>query len=166
LREHITRDELTGLANRRHMEALMDQEHQRCIRSGQSFCLAVLDIDHFKAVNEAQGYAVGDAVLRAVAEEALRHVRASDVLARWGGEEFVLMMSDTRAALARGGLERLLQRVAALRILNGGTALGVTLSGGLAEHRPGEPVKSTLERAEQALQEAKAHGRNRVVVPP
>ena len=164
LREHTTRDELTGLINKRHMQALMEQEHQRCVRSGQSFCLAMLDIDRFKPVNEAHGYAVGDAVLRAVAQEALRQVRVSDMLARWGGEEFVLMLSDTRAALARGGLERLNQRVGALRILHGSEALSVTLSGGLAEHHAGETVVQTLERAERALQEAKTQGYNRVVV--
>ena len=163
LREHTTRDELTGLVNKRHMQELMEQEHQRCIRSGQSFCLAMLDIDRFKPVNEAHGYTVGDAVLRAVAQEALRHVRLSDMLCRWGGEEFVLMMSDTRAALARGGLERLHQKVGALRILHGTAAVGVTLSAGLAEHHAGETVEQTLERAERALAEAKALGRDRVV---
>ena len=164
LREHTTRDELTGLINKRHMQAVMEQEHQRCIRSGQTFCLAVFDIDQFKPVNEAHGYAVGDAVLRAVADEALRQVRVSDMLSRWGSDDFVLMMSDTRAALARGGLERLHQRVAALRILNGASALSVTLSGGLAEHHAGETVAQTLARAERALQEAKTQGRNRVAV--
>ncbi len=166
LREHITRDELTGLINRRHMVVLMDQELQRCVRSGQTFCLAALDIDRFKPVNEAHGYAVGDAVLRAVAHEAQRQVRLCDVLARWGGDDLVLMMGDSRAALARGGLERLLQRVAALRILNGSVALGVTLSAGLAEHRAGESVDQTLERASQALREAKAQGPGHVVVAP
>ena len=164
LREHTTRDELTGLINKRHMQDLMEQEHQRCIRSGQSFCIAVLDIDRFKAVNEAHGYTVGDAVLRAAAQEALRHVRVSDVLARWGGEEFVLMMGDTRSALARGGLERLHQKVGALRILHGTAAVGITLSGGLAEHHAGENVLQTLERAEKALTEAKTQGRDRIVV--
>ena len=164
LREHTTRDELTGLINKRHMQELMDQEHQRCIRSGQSFCLAVLDIDRFKPVNEAHGYTVGDAVLRAVAQEAQRHVRVSDMLSRWGGEEFVLMMGDTRAALARGGLERLHQKVGALRILHGTAAVGITLSAGLAEHHAGESVLQTLARAERALQEAKDQGRDRVVV--
>ncbi|MCY7314059.1 MAG: GGDEF domain-containing protein [Rubrivivax sp.] len=164
LREHTTRDEPTGLVNKRHMQELMEQEHQRCIRSGQSFCLAMLDIDRFKPVNEAHGYSVGDAVLRAVAQEAMRHVRVSDMLSRWGGEEFVLMMSDTRAALARGGLERLHQRVAALRILHGDAAVGVTLSAGLAEHHAGETVAETLDRAERALQDAKAQGRDRIVV--
>ena len=164
LREHTTRDELTGLVNKRHMQELMEQEHQRCIRSGQSFCLAMLDIDSFKPVNEAHGYTVGDAVLRAVAQEALRHVRLSDMLCRWGGEEFVLMMSDTRAALARGGLERLHQKVGALRILHGTAAVGITLSAGLAEHHAGETVAQTLKRAERALFDAKAQGRDRVVV--
>ena len=164
LREHTTRDELTGLINRRHMQEVMEQEHQRCIRSGQTFCLAMLDIDHFKPVNEAHGYAVGDAVMRAVAQEALLHVRVSDMLCRWGGDDFVLMMSDTRAPLARGGLERLHQKVAALRILHGSMAVNVTLSGGLAEHHAGETVLQTLERAERALLDSKAQGRSRIVV--
>jgi diguanylate cyclase (GGDEF)-like protein len=88
------------------------------------------------------------------------------MLSRWGGEEFVLMLSDTRAALARGGLERLHQRVGALRILHGSAALGVTLSGGLAEHHAGEAVGQTLGRALKALGDAKAGGRDRVVVAP
>jgi diguanylate cyclase (GGDEF)-like protein len=164
LRENVTRDELTGLINKRHMLTLMSQEHQRCVRSGQSFCLALLDVDRFKPINEAHGYAVGDAVLSALAQEAQRQVRVSDVLARWGGEEFLLMMSDTRAALARGGLERLQQRLAALRILHGAAAVHVTLSAGMAEHIAGESLERTLERATAALSDAKALGSGRVVV--
>lgn len=166
LRENSTRDELTGLANRRHMLAVLEQEHQRCIRSGQSFCLALLDVDRFKPVNEAHGYAVGDAVLAALSQEAMRQVRLSDVLARWGGEEFLLLMSDTRSALARAGLERLQQRLAALRILHGSATVAVTLSAGLAEHIAGEPVERTLERAAAALAEAKLQGTGRTVVAP
>jgi diguanylate cyclase (GGDEF)-like protein len=164
LRENVSRDELTGLINKRHMLTLMSQEHQRCVRSGQSFCLALLDVDRFKPINETHGYAVGDAVLSALAQEAQRQVRVSDVLARWGGEEFMLMMSDTRAPLARGGLERLLQRLAALRILHGGAAVHVTLSAGMAEHIAGESLERTLERATAALSDAKALGSGRVVV--
>jgi diguanylate cyclase (GGDEF)-like protein len=164
LRESATRDELTGLINRRHMLGLMAQEHQRCIRSGQSFCLALLDIDRFKPVNEAHGYAVGDTVLSALAQEAQRQVRVSDVLARWGGDKLLLMMSDTRAALARGGLERLQRRLEALRIVHGTATVGVTLSAGLAEHMAGEPMERTLERTAAALAEAKAQGSGRIVV--
>ncbi len=162
LREDTTRDELTGLANRRHMGNLIEQEHQRCIRSGQTFCLALLDLDRFKPVNELHGYAVGDVVLRTVTQEALRHVRVSDTLGRWAGTRFVLMMSDVRAPLARGGLERLHQKVSALRIVHGSAAVGISLSAGLAEHHAGETVQQTLQRAEQALDDAKAQGGGRV----
>ncbi len=164
VREGSTRDELTGLINKRHMQELMEQEHQRCIRSGQTFCLAVLDIDNFKPINEVHGYDVGDAVLRTVADEALRQVRASDVLSRWGEDGFVLMLADTRVVLARGGLERLHEKVGSLRILHGPQALGVTLSTGLAEHHAGENVVQTLARAERALAEARSQGRGHVAV--
>jgi len=155
IRELVTRDELTGLINRRHMQELIEHEHQRCTRSGQTFCLAKLDIDRFGAINDAHGYAVGDAVLRAVAQEALQQVRASDVLARWGGEEFMLMLPDTRASLVRGGLERLQQRVAALRIVHGSQTLSVTLTAGIAERHAGESIEQTIDRAGAALAEAK-----------
>ena len=155
IRDLVTRDELTSLINRRHMQELIEHEHQRCIRSGQTFCLAKLDIDRFGTINDAHGYAVGDAVLRAVAQEALQQVRASDVLARWGGEEFMLMLPDTRAALVRGGLERLQQRIAALRIVHGSQMLSVTLSVGVAERHAGESIEQTIERAGVALAEAK-----------
>lgn len=163
LREQTTRDELTGLPNHRHMRTLVAQEHLRCTRSGQSFCLALLDVDRLKAVNEAHGYACGDAVLRAVAQDILRHVRGSDVLARWSGGVFMLMMSDTHAALARGGLERVLERLADLRVAHGDATVAVTLSAGLGEHHAGEAMAQTLERAERALQEAKTHGGAHVV---
>ena len=167
IQELATRDELTGLINRRHMGELLEQERQRCVRSGRSFCLALLDIDHFKRVNDRHGHAVGDAVLAAVAREALGAIRVADVLARWGGEEFVMLMSDARAALSRGGVERLRERIAAHAVQIGSGAdetLRVTVSVGLAEHIAGESVAQTLERADRALYEAKAQGRNLTVV--
>ncbi len=164
IRELATRDELTGLVNRRHIRELMEQEHQRCIRSGRSFCLAVLDIDRFKALNEARGRGVGDAVLRSVAHEAMRRVRVSDAFARWGGDRFVLLLCDAHGALAKGGVERVRSGVAALQIAVPAGTLGVTLSAGLAEHRAGESVEQTLARAEQALGEAKLAGRDRLVI--
>jgi diguanylate cyclase (GGDEF)-like protein len=160
IRDLATRDELTGLVNRRHMQELMEQERQRCVRSGQTFCLAKLDLDRFKLVNDHHGYAAGDAVLRSVAQEAVREMRSSDLVARWSGEEFMLMLPDTRAPLARGGLERLIQHLAALRIVHGREAVAVTLSGGLAEHHAGETIEQTLERAAAALADAKGDGGN------
>jgi GGDEF domain-containing protein len=89
-------DDLTGLLNRRHMVVLLEQETQRSLRSGRGFCLALIDMDHFKRVNDRYGHAAGDAVLRAFSDTAQAVLRRSDVLARWGGEEFVLMQSDDR----------------------------------------------------------------------
>ena len=87
-----TRDELTGLPNRRQMQALMDQELLRSLRHHCEFCVAVVDLDHFKRVNDAHGHAAGDAVLRAFAQTGQSALRATDVLARWGGEEFVVLL--------------------------------------------------------------------------
>lgn len=164
IQDLATRDELTGLVNRRHMQELMEQEHRRCVRSGHTFCLAVVDLDHFRDVNERHGHAGGDEVLRTLAREMQAALRLSDILARWGGEQFVMMLSDSRAALARGGVERVRERVMGLRFQLDGGALAITVSAGLAEHHAGETVTQTLERAERALHDAKAQGRNRVMV--
>ena len=164
IQELATRDELTGLVNRRHMQTLLEQAHRRCVRSGQRFCLALVDVDHFKVVNDNHGHAAGDEVLRALAQEMPLALRLSDTLSRWGGEEFVLMLSDTQLPMAREGLERLRQRVARLRVKVPAGELHISVSAGLAEHRPGESAEDTLARADAALLEAKQQGRNRVVL--
>jgi len=161
IRELATRDELTGLVNRRHLQELMDQEHQRCIRSGHTFCIAVFEIDGFDAAAARAGQEGRVQLLREVAQEAQRYVRVADVLAYWQEPHFVLLMSDTRASLARGGLERLRERVAEARLPSGQQ---VTLSAGLAEHHAGETVDETLARAQAALADARSHGRDRVVL--
>jgi diguanylate cyclase len=164
IQELATRDELTGLINRRHMLELLEQERQRCVRSGHGFCVAVIDIDHFKQINDRFGHAAGDAVLREFAREALAAIRIADVLARWGGEEFVLMLSDAHLPMARGGVERVRQRIEALAMLPEDPALRITVSAGLTEHIAGEAVSQALARADRALYDAKAQGRNRTVV--
>jgi len=161
IRELATRDELTGLVNRRHLQELMDQEHQRCIRSGHTFCVAVFEVDGFDAAAARFGADGPALLLRGVAQEAQRYVRVADVLASWTDQRFVLLMTDTRAALARGGLERLRERVAGARL---GGGLQVTLSAGLAEHHAGETVEATLARAEAALAEARTQGRDHMVL--
>jgi diguanylate cyclase len=164
IQELATRDELTGLINRRHMIELLEQERQRCVRSGRTFCVAIIDIDHFKRINDRYGHAVGDEVLRGFARAAEGATRLADMLARWGGEEFVLMLADTRAPLARGGLERLRERVAANVVDVDGEAIRITVSAGLTEHIAGETVAQALERADRALYEAKAQGRDQLMV--
>ena len=165
-RELATRDELTGLINRRAMLDLMALEHSRSLRSGRPLLLAQLDIDHFKPINDQHGHATGDRALQAFAGTVRASVRDTDVLARWGGEEFVLMLTDTSADQARGLLERIRQAVQALEIAHSAGSLQLTVSIGLAQHLPGDTVERTLERADQALYRAKALGRNRVVVAP
>jgi diguanylate cyclase (GGDEF)-like protein len=151
IRELATRDELTGLYNRRHLQELMEQEHQRCVRSGHTFCVAVLGIEDFQAQVAGLGEGGHDALLHGVAVEAQRFVRTADVLAYWGDDRFVLLMSNARAPLARGGLNRLCDQVADARVLPTNAGLRVRLRAGLAEHHAGETVDQTLERAEAAL---------------
>ena len=165
IQELATRDELTGLVNRRQMTKLLEQERQRGVRSGRGFSLAMVDIDHFKAVNDHYGHAVGDEVLRTFARQAPQALRGTDIVARWGGEEFVLLLPEVNQAAARIGVERLRGRIAATPMAHlSGVPIRVTVSVGLTEHIAGESVTQTLERADRALYEAKAQGRNRVCV--
>lgn len=159
----VTRDDLTGLPNRRQMQALMDQELLRSLRNFHDFCIAVVDLDHFKRVNDQHGHAAGDAVLRAFAQAGQAAMRATDVLARWGGEEFVVLLPDTAMPPALAGMERLRQQVAALNIdVGDGATVTITISIGLTGYRRDETLAQTLERADRLLYQAKASGRDRV----
>jgi diguanylate cyclase (GGDEF)-like protein len=164
IQELATRDELTGLINRRHMLELMEQERQRGVRSGQSFCIAVIDIDDFCKISEQHGHAFADELLRRFANEALNVLRISDLLCRWDGKEFLLMLSNTRASLGRVSMERLHERIKALPLDAQGAALHMGFSAGVTEHRAGETVADTVQRAEQALLAAKADGQSKVVL--
>ena len=165
-RELATRDELTGLLNRRAMQDLMELENRRSLRSSRPLLLAQLDIDHFKPINDQHGHATGDRALQAFASTVRASVRDTDVLARWGGEEFVLMLSDTQLPDAHDLLERIRLAVESLDIAHATGTLRMSVSAGLALHWPGATLAQTLERADQALYTAKALGRNRVVVAP
>lgn len=157
-----THDELTGLINRRRMAELMEAERQRCQRGRRPLVLALLDLDHFKLVNDQHGHAAGDEVLRSFAACVQGVLRSTDVLARWGGEELMLMLYDTDARGASELLERVRASVEAMEIDAGGSLIRVTVSIGQALGEPGEPVERTLERADQALYRAKERGRNQV----
>ncbi|HJV62794.1 MAG TPA: GGDEF domain-containing protein [Albitalea sp.] len=163
IRELATRDELTGCFNRRAMLERMSEESLRCVRSGAAMCLVLMDLDHFKRINDLHGHAAGDAVLRGFADLARAELRAVDVVARWGGEEFLLMLAATDAAQARLGVLRVLARLEQTRfeMLPAGTA--VTCSAGLTLCRGGESIVAAIERADRALYRAKHEGRNRLV---
>lgn len=163
IRRLATRDDLTGLVNRRHMQELAAGEHRRAQRSGMGPCLCLVDLDHFKRVNDRHGHAVGDAVLRRFAGLALAALRDTDVLARWGGEEFLLLLPDTAPPEARQGIERLRRSVAAEPRWAELPQLRVSFSAGLTAWRLDEPLRDALARADRALYQAKAQGRDRVV---
>ena len=152
-------DELTGLANRRHMQERLEQERSRCQRTGHQFSIAVIDLDHFKRINDTQGHAGGDAVLRAFATETVAALRGADLMARWGGEEFLLLLPDTRGEEAKASVLRLLELV---RNLPGAAGLPLTFSAGVTEHRQGETVSETVARADRQMYAAKQAGRNTV----
>lgn len=161
-REMATRDALTGLLNRRAMTELLQQEHPQVQRTAGVMSLALLDIDWFKKVNDTHGHGVGDAVLQRFAEVARQGLRRGDALARWGGEEFLLMMPGTPPNDAMRALDRLRQRVAAADFGTFAPGLAVTFSGGLAACGAGEPVEHAIERADRALYRAKHSGRDRI----
>jgi diguanylate cyclase len=167
LTELATRDELTGLFNRRHMSDLLAQQRLACQRSGGGFAVALVDLDHFKRINDTHGHAVGDCVLRAFAEQAGAAMRGTDIVGRWGGEEFVVLYPGSSAHEAGQGADRLREHVAAAVVTTpDGRALTFTVSIGLTDYRPPESVDAMLERADRAMYQAKSQGRNRVATLP
>ncbi|WP_374594541.1 diguanylate cyclase [Aquabacterium sp.] len=166
VQELATRDSLTGLINRRHMQELLDQELKRQERSGASFCLAIVDLDFFKRINDTHGHHVGDEVLCGFVRESIEVLRNADMMARWGGEEFLILFPETRAEQALNGLMRLREHMAGKALSETVPDLVVTFSAGLAEHVNSHTLRQTLERADRALYAAKASGRNRSVLAP
>ncbi|MGH6646300.1 diguanylate cyclase domain-containing protein [Aquabacterium sp.] len=164
LQEIASRDELTRLVNRRHMQQRIEQEASMQLRSGEPFCLALIDLDHFKRVNDQHGHAVGDQVLKEFADAALQALRKTDILARWGGEEFLLLLPNEQPGSAQAALARIADCLRAHQHTPGASGLPVTFSAGLTDHPAGEPLHETLERADQALYCAKDQGRNRTVM--
>jgi diguanylate cyclase (GGDEF)-like protein len=159
-----TRDELTGLVNRRHMATLMQTEQARQRRDASKMTLAMLDIDHFKRINDNHGHQAGDAVLKAFAEVSRNSLRGTDVLARWGGEEFLLMLPATNPQQALRSIERLREGVARLSFDTIAAGLTVTFSAGLSPCDDDAPMQACIERADQAMYKAKVTGRNRSVL--
>ncbi|WP_020654894.1 diguanylate cyclase [Massilia niastensis] len=163
IRTLATMDELTSLVNRRHMNEVLDAEERRQPH-GAGTCVALLDIDFFKQVNDRHGHAAGDAVLRAFAGTARSALRGHDMLARWGGEEFLLLLPDTRPADAENVLARMAERVHAMQVPGLDPGRRISFSAGLVERRPDEPFADAINRADKALYRAKEAGRDRIMV--
>lgn len=157
-------DELTGLLNRRRMTEVVQAERERCVRSHRPLVLALLDLDFFKLVNDRYGHAAGDAVLCAFAGRVLDNLRSTDVLARWGGEEFLLLLPETSLDGALVLLERVRNDVAQLCVQSANGDIRLTVSIGVAAGRTHETMEQVLEHADEALYQAKELGRDRVVL--
>jgi diguanylate cyclase (GGDEF)-like protein len=156
-----TRDALTGLYNRRFMQDKLEDCVRRYDRYGEPFTLALVDLDHFKRTNDQFGHRAGDQALMAFAAAATMVLRDSDVVARWGGEEFIFLLPNTSGHKARVAMERLRLTLDEAVISPQWPNLRVRFSSGLAVHSRAAGLAHTLERADQALYRAKQGGRNR-----
>ena len=166
LRGQATRDALTGLHNRRHLEDALARETARSAEGGSSLAVALLDVDHFKKINDTHGHDGGDAVLRGLGEQLRKAVRGSDIVGRFGGEEFLLLLPGASVEAAEARACAVLDAVRAMQVSwPGGALSGVTASIGVAV-MPSHAAKgdALVAAADAALYRAKAQGRNRVVI--
>jgi len=164
IQELVHYDELTKAFNRRSLVARLGQELSRSERTRVPFCVGMLDLDNFKAINDRHGHATGDAVLRAFAAVVQATMRKTDLFGRYGGEEFLLILTASGKAGADGAVARVCAAAAAHPWDKVAPGLKLTVSAGLAEYRHGETVEQLLNRADAALYDAKRGGRNRLVV--
>ena len=156
-------DGLTGLYNRRHASKRLEEEIARARRNSTGLCVAMCDVDHFKAINDEFGHSAGDHVLQGIAVSLTEYVRRNDIVSRWGGEEFLVIFSEIKLTAARIVAERLRGRLASTPQVEGGPEK-ISVSIGLAMLRQGVTADALIEQADQALYRAKARGRNRVEV--
>jgi diguanylate cyclase (GGDEF)-like protein len=159
-------DPLTGLLNRRSMEQRLREAAHGFQRTGRSFCVVMADVDHFKRINDVHGHEAGDRVLRAVAVLLTDRLRAHDAVARWGGEEFLLLLPETDLDIARDVADRLRATAEARLSESAGFDQSVTLTFGVAVFDRPMRVDACLKKADEALYAGKAGGRNQVVSTP
>lgn len=162
--EHLARlDPLTGINNRRSFDSISESIWSITRRHGRHLSVIVLDLDHFKRINDAYGHACGDQVLKTTANLLHETIRDSDIIARWGGEEFIILLPETALAEAVALAERLRNAIARLRLTCQGASVNITASFGVTERRAGQQTLETLiAEADQLMYRAKDLNRNRV----
>lgn len=163
LQDLADRDELTGVGNRRGLNAQLESEQRNCARLGFRSSVAVFDLDHFKEINDRHGHAVGDAVIRQFAAVVQQAMRSIDYLARYGGDEFVLILRAASGEAALAALNRIRQAVLEHHWDCLPQPAALTTSIGVATFRPDESADAAFRRADRALYAAKSGGRNRIV---
>jgi diguanylate cyclase (GGDEF)-like protein len=171
LERHGLTDPLTDIPNRRFLERRLEEEVERCRRYGHPLTCVMLDIDHFKTINDQYGHSVGDTVLKSVADALCKGLRASDILSRYGGEEFVLLLPETRLVHGAKIARRHHREINKLQFnMQDKRRVSVTVSAGVAvlekssSDTGGDLGQWLLQRSDQALYQAKRQGRNRVIV--
>ncbi len=162
--EQVREDQLTGALNRRGLEDAIEREIARSTRRDTPLCVAVLDLDNFKRLNDSYGHQAGDAALIHLTKVIRRTVRPTDVLARYGGEEFVIILGDAGTEQAAVAMNRLQRELTKRFFLHNNERLLVTFSAGIALYQTGEAHESVIARADKAMYQAKIQGKNRVVV--
>ncbi len=166
MKELAERDELTGLRNRRSGANRLALENARSSRSSAPFCVAIGDIDHFKAFNDLHGHETGDLVLKHVAGAVERSVSMEDMAARWGGEEFLILLLGDSLPAALEASDRIRKAVSAEAVTVGTERLHISMTIGVAEFAKGEPIDELIARADAAMYKGKAAGRDIVVAAP
>lgn len=164
LQVDVSTDFLTGLPNRRALEGRLRESIDRSNRYGSTFSLVILDVDHFKTVNDEYGHMTGDRTLKALARLLGGHMRGSDILARYGGEEFVMILPETPAEQAERMAERIRHHVENATFKHSGDSIQLTVSAGVGQVlKPKDTADQLFERVDAALYKAKQTGRNKVV---
>lgn len=160
----LHQDPLTGTLNRRGIDDAYRQEASRCDRHGARLCVAIIDIDNFKLLNDTLGHQAGDRALVHIAEIVTNTLRPSDRVGRFGGEEFMLLLPDTRLNHSASVMARIKRELSARPLEENNTRITVTFSGGVAQRAPNESLDAVVARADAALYQAKAAGKNRVIL--
>jgi len=155
-------DDLTNIANRRRINELIQMEYQRAERYHTTFSIVLFDIDHFKKVNDTYGHLIGDEVLKTLAKLVTQSIRKTEIVGRWGGEEFILILTETDKNTAFAVADKIRKIISETHFE--GVKEKITCSFGVAEYKKGTPSNELIEHSDQALYHSKKHGRNQVIV--
>lgn len=164
LSDEVSTDVLTQVANRRGLQQVFEAERARIDRGGPAFAVGLIDIDNFKKLNDTLGHAAGDVALKSLATRVKEWLRPVDHIARFGGEEFVVLLTAMPVDEAQQVLTRLQRQLSASLFMHDGREVFVTFSAGVTAYRAGEALELALERADEALYEAKRTGKNRTCI--